>query len=440
MQVVASGGESLAPETVRAWRTGRRMLDAYGPTESTVVALLADIGDEILLGEPIPGTGVLVLDTALHPVPLGGVGEMYLTGDGLARGYLDAPGETAARFVASTHGTGRMYRTGDRVRVGFDGRLRFLGRVDRQLKIRGARVEPAMVESALLQDSAVRRAAVTAVDGALVAFVCGDRIDPEEVLRAVTRTLPPTSVPSRLHVLDRLPTTSNGKTDFRSLTELARELADTSSDRPLSGTESVVAAVVSDVLGHRVDVDAGFFAVGGHSLAAVEVAGRLAQSLGRDVAPRAVLEAPTLAALARTIDTGPPPPVPNSSGPTRSRCRSLRHSAGCGCSIAPTRQCRLRHADRRPVRRIPRPACARRGRPRRGGSARSASDVLPDETRQAVASSGDVEDAIVHEPLSRNELDRWIGRMASRPFDLTSRPPLRAALLRAESAEWISSS
>ncbi|NKZ75231.1 AMP-binding protein [Rhodococcus hoagii] len=87
LQVVASGGESLAPETVRAWRTGRRMLDAYGPTESTVVALLADIGDEILLGEPIPGTGVLVLDTALHPVPLGGVGEMYLTGDGLARGY-----------------------------------------------------------------------------------------------------------------------------------------------------------------------------------------------------------------------------------------------------------------------------------------------------------------------------------------------------------------
>ncbi|MBM4670378.1 hypothetical protein GS448_26155 [Rhodococcus hoagii] len=300
---MASGGESLAPETVRAWRTGRRMLDAYGPTESTVVALLADIGDEILLGEPIPGTGcwcstplcIRFRSEARRDVPHRRRSGSRLPG---------RPGETAARFVASTHGTGRMYRTGDRVRVGFDGRLRFLGRVDRQLKIRGARVEPAMVESALLQDSAVRRAAVTAVDGALVAFVCGDRIDPEEVLRAVTRTLPPTSVPSRLHVLDLLPTTSNGKTDFRSLTELARELADTSSGRPLSGTESVVAAVVSDVLGHRVDVDAGFFAVGGHSLAAVEVAGRLAQSLGRDVAPRAVLEAPTLAALARTIDTG----------------------------------------------------------------------------------------------------------------------------------------
>ncbi|MBM4480722.1 AMP-binding protein, partial [Rhodococcus hoagii] len=174
LQVVASGGESLAPETVRAWRTGRRMLDAYGPTESTVVALLADIGDEILLGEPIPGTGVLVLDTALHPVPLGGVGEMYLTGDGLARGYLDAPGETAARswprrtertdVPNGRPGSGGLRRTAS-----------LLGRVDRQLKIRGARVEPAMVESALLQDSAVRRAAVTAVDGALVAFVCGDR-------------------------------------------------------------------------------------------------------------------------------------------------------------------------------------------------------------------------------------------------------------------------
>ncbi|NKS03385.1 amino acid adenylation domain-containing protein [Rhodococcus hoagii] len=438
LQVVASGGESLAPETVRAWRTGRRMLDAYGPTESTVVALLADIGDEILLGEPIPGTGVLVLDTALHPVPLGGVGEMYLTGDGLARGYLDAPGETAARFVASTHGTGRMYRTGDRVRVGFDGRLRFLGRVDRQLKIRGARVEPAMVESALLQDSAVRRAAVTAVDGALVAFVCGDRIDPEEVLRAVTRTLPPTSVPSRLHVLDRLPTTSNGKTDFRSLTELARELADTSSGRPLSGTESVVAAVVSDVLGHRVDVDAGFFAVGGHSLAAVEVAGRLAQSLGRDVAPRAVLEAPTLAALARTIDTG-----------AASARSELVRTDTEPVPIAPAqRRLWLLHRADPDSADYVMPIVVRFGEsldPR--ALAAAVRDVVdrhealrtyyPDETRQAVASSGDVEVAIVHESLSRNELDRWIGRMASRPFDLTSRPPLRAALLRAESAEWI---
>ncbi|NKZ63812.1 hypothetical protein GTG23_05380, partial [Rhodococcus hoagii] len=294
-----------------AWRRRRyglahrpgRMLDAYGPTESTVVALLADIGDEILLGSPSPAPGCW----CSTPLCIRFRSEASARCTSPATVWLAAtwtPRGTAARFVASTHGTGRMYRTGDRVRVGFDGRLRFLGRVDRQLKIRGARVEPAMVESALLQDSAVRRAAVTAVDGALVAFVCGDRIDPEEVLRAVTRTLPPTSVPSRLHVLDRLPTTSNGKTDFRSLTELARELADTSSGRLLSGTESVVAAVVSDVLGHRVDVDAGFFAVGGHSLAAVEVAGRLAQSLGRDVAPRAVLEAPTLAALARTIDTG----------------------------------------------------------------------------------------------------------------------------------------
>ncbi|NKU87702.1 hypothetical protein GS884_08975, partial [Rhodococcus hoagii] len=192
-----------------------------------------------------------------------------------------------------------------------------------------------MVESALLQDSAVRRAAVTAVDGALVAFVCGDRIDPEEVLRAVTRTLPPTSVPSRLHVLDLLPTTSNGKTDFRSLTELARELADTSSGRPLSGTESVVAAVVSDVLGHRVDVDAGFFAVGGHSLAAVEVAGRWRSRSAGTSRRVPCSRRPRSPRWPARSTPGPPPPVPNSSGPTRSRCRSLRHSAGCGCSIAP---------------------------------------------------------------------------------------------------------
>ncbi|MBM4670385.1 hypothetical protein GS448_26210 [Rhodococcus hoagii] len=275
-----------------------------------------------------------------------------------------------------------------------------------------------MVESALLQDSAVRRAAVTAVDGALVAFVCGDRIDPEEVLRAVTRTLPPTSVPSRLHVLDLLPTTSNGKTDFRSLTELARELADTSSGRPLSGTESVVAAVVSDVLGHRVDVDAGFFAVGGHSLAAVEVAGRLAQSLGRDVAPRAVLEAPTLAALARTIDTG-----------AASARSELVRTDTEPVPIAPAqRRLWLLHRAEPDSADYVMPIVVRFGEsldPR--ALAAAVRDVVdrhealrtyyPDETRQAVASSGDVEVAIVHEPLSRNELDRWIGRMASRPFD-----------------------
>ncbi|MFC9517869.1 amino acid adenylation domain-containing protein [Nocardiaceae bacterium NPDC056970] len=438
LRVVASGGESLAPETAQVWCDGRLMLDAYGPTESTVVALLAELGDDTALGEPIPGTGILVLDAALRPVPLGGVGEIYLTGAGLARGYLGASGATAARFVASVSGAGRMYRTGDRAQVRADGRLRFLGRVDRQLKIRGARVEPAQVESALLQDSTIRQAAVTAVDGALIAFVCGDGIDPEAALGALTRSLPPTSVPSRVHVLERIPATANGKTDFRSLTALARRLAHTPSDRPLTGTEALVGDIVADVLGHAVDLDAGFFAVGGHSLAAVEVAGRLAASLGRDVAPRAVLEASTLAALSRTLDSAVgadrPELVRNDTDPT---------------PIAPAqrRLWLLHRAD---------PASTDYVMPiatRLGSSldphalAAAVCDVVdrhetlrtyyPDETRQVVVGTGEFAVQVVRDRLSRSEIDRRIGQMTSRPVDLTSEPPLRAALLRTDTGEWI---
>ncbi|MBM4508961.1 hypothetical protein GS421_03430, partial [Rhodococcus hoagii] len=145
--------------------------------------------------------------------------------------------------------------------------------------------------------------------------------------------------------------------------------------------------------------------VGGHSLAAVEVAGRLAQSLGRDVAPRAVLEAPTLAALARTIDTGPPPPVPNSSGPTRSRCRSLRHSAGCGCSIAPnptvpTTSCRSSSGSANPSTQRALAAAVRDV----CGSARSAADVLPGRDASGGREQRGRRGRDRPRPLSRNEL------------------------------------
>ncbi|NKR59202.1 hypothetical protein GS474_10480 [Rhodococcus hoagii] len=223
--------------------------------------------------------------------------------------------------------------------------------------------------------------------------------------------------------------------------ELARELADTSSGRPLSGTESVVAAVVSDVLGHRVDVDAGSSQSAGiRSLPSRSPDAWRSRSAG--TSRRAcVLEAPTLAALARTIDTGAASarselvrtdtePVP--IAPAQRRLWLLHRAE----PTVPTTSCRSSSGSANPSTRArsPRPSatwwigtkrCGRTTRTRRVRRSRAA---------------GDVEVAIVHEPLSRNELDRWIGRMASRPFDLTSRPPLRAALLRAESASGFSSS
>ncbi|MFZ2178158.1 MAG: condensation domain-containing protein, partial [Rhodococcus sp. (in: high G+C Gram-positive bacteria)] len=164
LQVVAVGGEALNPEQAAVWSSGRLMLNAYGPTESTVVATLAEVGADVTIGTPIPGTTATVLDETLRPVPLGGVGELYLDGLGLALGYVADPALTAANFVAGQDGI-RRYRTGDLVHRRADGTLTYLGRADRQLKIRGMRIEPAEVEAALLALPSVTRAVVSAHRG-----------------------------------------------------------------------------------------------------------------------------------------------------------------------------------------------------------------------------------------------------------------------------------
>ena len=165
--ILLAGTERVSPELVARWGAGRRMFNAYGPTEATVNSTLGECdpaapGASVPIGRPDPGTRAYVLDDALRPVPDGSPGELYLSGPGLARGYLGRPGLTAERFVADPFGAGgeRVYRTGDLVRRLGDGRLDFLGRVDDQVKVRGYRIEPGEVESVLVRHPAVGQAAV----------------------------------------------------------------------------------------------------------------------------------------------------------------------------------------------------------------------------------------------------------------------------------------
>ncbi len=307
LKVVASGGESLSPSLAARWADGRVMLDAYGPTEATIVATLVDIepGTRPSIGKPVPGTVAHVLDARLRPVPAGAVGELYLAGDGLAAGYLDDPARTAERFVAAPGGA-RMYRTGDRVHRRVDDTLGYLGRTDRQLKVRGVRIEPGELEATLLAQPGIRQAAVVAVAGTLVAFAAGPDLSADDITARVALVVPPHRMPTRVHVLDQLPLTPNGKLDVAAL-ELHDAAAlddDAALDRPLTDAEDLVVTVAEDVLGARPAAHRGFFTAGGDSLSAVVFAARLSEAFGTDVPVREVLAAPTLAALAARIESG----------------------------------------------------------------------------------------------------------------------------------------
>ena len=298
------------------------MLNAYGPTESSVVATLAEIDvrseTEIGIGAPILGTGAEVLDYGLRPIPFGGVGELYLNGPGLAMGYLGDPATTASAFVAAPEGA-RRYRTGDLVHRRSDGELGFLGRTDRQVKVRGVRIEPAEIEAVLRAQPDVKAARVILVDDVMTAFVVGSGpgYDENELKRELIVQLPRYLVPTRIITLAALPLTTNGKVDVDALrTYLGNRTAEIG---PLTPTEELVTSVMSHHVPHIVGVNHDFFESGGDSLSATAVASRLSAAFGREVPVREVFENSTPRAMARWLDSADevsarPPLVPRKSG------------------------------------------------------------------------------------------------------------------------------
>ncbi|EWS90114.1 peptide synthetase 3 [Streptomyces filamentosus NRRL 11379] len=306
-------GDVCGPQLVDRWAGGeRRILNGYGPTEVTVGATYAVCertgdGAPVPIGAPWPDQRVYVLDHRLRPVPAGCVGEIYVAGAGLARGYLGRPGQTAERFVADPFGAPgeRMYRTGDLARRRSDGHLLFEGRADTQVKIRGFRVELAEIEAALASHPGVEDAVVTVYDDGLgdqrlVAYVTGGPGTPSAAaLRAhLASRLPRHMVPGDVLTLDALPLTANGKVDRTALPGPGTQTA-APGRAPQSPQERVLCALFADVLGREtVGVDEGFFDLGGHSLLATRLAARVRAALGVEISVRTLFEAPTPALLA----------------------------------------------------------------------------------------------------------------------------------------------
>lgn len=298
----------------------------YGPTEATVDTLVARITDtgHPVLGGPVTGTRVALLDPRLHPVPLGVTGDVYLSGDSLAHGYHNRPAETARSFVPDPYGPAgaRMYRTGDRALRAPDGSLLFAGRADGQIKVRGFRVEPDEVAAVLTGHPDVVRAAVVAhEDGAagtqLSAYVvlsgapaddgAGSASDRLVALREYAlRQLPGYMVPTGWQHLERLPLTGNGKLDRSALSRPAPlGLADAPGRSPRNPGEDVLCTLFAEVLGaERVLIDDDFFALGGHSLLAMRLIGRIRSALGVELSIRSLFEAPTVAGLAERLLDG----------------------------------------------------------------------------------------------------------------------------------------
>ncbi|WP_190854214.1 non-ribosomal peptide synthetase [Actinomadura sp. RB99] len=290
-----SSGEAL-PAALAA-RVPARLVDLYGCSEAAGDSLIAEGGGLV----PIANTRAYVLDAALREVP---AGELYLAGDGLARGYLGDPARTAERFVANPFGPpgSRLYRTGDRVRRRRDGGLDFLGRADDQISLRGFRIEPGEVEAALTAQDGVRRAAVAVHGTRLVGYVAGDA-EAGAVLDGLRARLPAHLVPAEVVVLDELPATPNGKTDRRALPEPGRPAAGRA---PATEAERVLARLAAAVLGRdAVGADDDFFRSGGDSIGAALLVAR-ARRAGLSFTVRDVFRLRTVEALARAASTPAP--------------------------------------------------------------------------------------------------------------------------------------
>ncbi|MBM0230765.1 amino acid adenylation domain-containing protein [Micromonospora sp. STR1_7] len=329
LRMIAQGGEALtlSPRLKAFFEPERRRLDNYyGPTETHLAiahsfpAKGADWPEEALLGRPIGNMRGYVLDGRLQPVPARVVGELYLAGEQLSRGYLNRPGATAARFVANPFdGPGsRMYRTGDLVRWTSDGHLVFLGRVDQQVKIRGFRLELGEIEAVLRRHPAVAQVAVLAVEDRpgvkrLVAYVVSESgpVDPAALREHVASTLPDYMVPWAFVQLDRMPLNPNRKLDRKALPKPTREAT---SRAPRTPVERTLCEIFARVLGvPAVSIDDSFFDLGGSSLRAVELTARVRAEFGVEPPLRVLFERPTPLGLAEhlasAVGTVGPAPV-----------------------------------------------------------------------------------------------------------------------------------
>ncbi|MFC8886351.1 amino acid adenylation domain-containing protein, partial [Streptomyces cinereoruber] len=456
LRLVAAGGEAAAPDLMgrmAAAAPATRVLHVYGPTETTTFATRHRVGPGAPgvppIGRALDGTRLYVLDASLRPVPPGVVGELYVSGAGVARGYLGRPGLTATRFVPDPYdgNGGRMYRTGDLARWTARGDVEYAGRTDGQIKLRGFRIEPAEIENALLACPGVRDARVLVREDApgdrrLVAYVVpapGARPDGPELARALGRVLPAYTVPSAFVLLDALPLNANGKVDRKALP--APQAPATQGSAPRTPHEEVLAGLFADVLGvPAVGVDDNFFSLGGHSLLATRLVSRVRAATGAGTELRDLFAHPTVASLAATLGTAGearpalvprdrPDPLPPSFAQQRLWFLNRAEDTGDTYNVplvldleGPLDTGALRGALADVVARH---ESLRTVLAEHDGSARQ---TVTDARTAASLVPLDVETPPAGEPAG-DWAERTVRRLASEPFDLTTDLPVRARLL-----------
>lgn len=368
---IICSGESLSRPTVQAaarLMPEVRIFNLYGPTEAAIDVTVGEVNvgavGHVPIGRPVWNTSIYVLDEALRPVPVGGVGDLYISGPQLATGYAGSPSITAGAFLPDPYGPpgSRMYRTGDRGSCRPDGQIRFLGRTDRQVKINGQRIELDEIATAVRTHSSVRAVAVipaqtgSGYNTRLVAYVVADRNaswDPADVLATAASLLPSYMVPSTVMVLDKLPFTSSGKLDVLALPQPDEEDIESPSSVETSSPEvDAMRRLFGEILGiPDVSVGANFFALGGDSISSMRLVSR-ARRLGFDVSEKAVFDHPTPQALASMTrshepdaahDAGRPGDLPDSpavewwrslGGPSHGFHQSTAVSTPAGATLA----------------------------------------------------------------------------------------------------------
>lgn len=308
------GGEALPRDLADALLAdGAEVWNVYGPTETTVWSTAGRVRPgpgPVDLGSAIGRTSLHLLDEDGTPVADGEVGELYIGGAGVARGYHGLPGQTAARFLPDPHaGTpgARMYATGDLARITPTGRLEYLGRADQQVKVNGFRIELGEIETTLRASAEVKDAAVAVRDGRLVAYLVprGDDVDWAALRERLGATLPDYMVPVRHTTLTSLPLTPNGKLDRAALPAPSWTRDGTASyTAPAAGVESELAEIWADVLDvtEPIGADDDFFELGGHSIAAIQIIARVQARYGLEVPIVALFEYSTIAGFAAQLD------------------------------------------------------------------------------------------------------------------------------------------
>ncbi|HET6975221.1 MAG TPA: amino acid adenylation domain-containing protein [Pyrinomonadaceae bacterium] len=318
LETMCSAGERCPAEVAARWSKGIRFVNGYGPTETTVIATTYERGDDSTgeppIGRPVSNTLIYILDQALNLVPTGAAGELHIGGVGLARGYLDRPDLTAAKFIPNPFSTApgaRLYKTGDVARYLPDGNVRFLGRRDEQLKLRGFRIEPGEIEAMLREHEAVLEVAVLAGedrrgDKCLVAYVVPKIqmvVTGEELRAFAQQRVPEYMVPSSFVLLDELPLLTNGKLDRVSLAAQSIAQVERVGTRvgPRNLFEAQLAEIWEELLQVEPDVRDNFFELGGHSLLVVQLLERVERITGKRVNVASLFNAPTIEALAQLL-------------------------------------------------------------------------------------------------------------------------------------------